>query len=1105
MIEEFQKIQKFIVNKKLIAQNPAANEVIQDYNFIHISEHILYEGKEEESKIYQNISNSKVIIIDQNQEFDQLANQKYYLIGFEKTIILLNESSLSFLQKLLLSNPNLPICFLTNKDDFFTKNIKNPEIEISAVFKKEIEILSQSFNLFKGTKKMKQIWPFIVPCITGYLIKKSYSQLNKNRVLNFIEKVEKPLEKNVIKAEDYVELRNIGIGSLFSCKLIYHIKHGKLYVIKRPHFFDEELPKLIKREKDNYLQFKHPFLPKFYGTVENEEGIVIEFINGRTLNHIKQMNLTTKDVFHIIYEICVVIEFFHRNDYIYRDLKANNIIIDENKTVVLIDLDRLIKYDPSCEHTLDLTNVSENPSFDDDIRYVGKTIKYILQETKHLFEIPKERDNYSKIEQISEKCININTENKLSMSDVIDELDAIFGSKEKLDDLSYINTIATEFQQNGNGKYHFLAIIYITGKNVSVDYDKAIHYLLLAAKQNYAKAQYLLGVIYETGKSVSIDINKAIHYYSLAADQSHAEAQFNLGVIYYTGKHISINADKAIHYFQLAADQNHAEAQFNLGVVYFTGYYVPIDINKAIHYYSLAADQNNEYAQFNLGYIYSSGYHVPVDINKAIHYYSLAANNNFALAQFNLGFIYDTGYLVSADIEKAIHYYSLAANQSHAVAQYNLGSIYLTGMHNEIDIDKTIYYFTLAANLNHLKAQYAQFNLGVIYNTGEYVSIDIDKAIYYYSLAAKQNHAGAQFNLGVIYGTGKLVPINIERAIYYYTLAANQNHADAQFNLGYIYDMGKNVPIDTNKAIHYYSLAAKQNHADAQFNLGYIYDTGKNVPVDTVKAIHYYSLAANQNLSAAQYILGIFYYLKNYSISNMKKSVFYIVLASKNGNREANFGHGFLLHEGKYIKRDIPAAVHYLKEASSFNNQFAKNNLGILYKHGFGEDVPQRISQSIEYFEEAIRQKKDYLSMYNLSLIYFYDRNVQSNFDSLDLLIKSSKMFNESLMLLCLVLVQKYDSDLVKIMTNLEKRIDVSSDLLLKIKNSIIKCNLLNPKSFDLFCKFYRERDYLYDILHRPILTSELGKKDREQNEPNHPFMKDISQEFYDGLDLEDS
>ena len=106
------------------------------------------------------------------------------------------------------------------------------------------------------------------------------------------------------------------------------------------------------------------------------------------MNHINQIDLTADEVFNIIFDIFIVIQYFHDNGFIYRDLKVNNIIIDESKRAVLIDLDRLIEYDPNIEQTSDLSlSITEDGkhSFDTDIYHVGETIKYILDETKQIF------------------------------------------------------------------------------------------------------------------------------------------------------------------------------------------------------------------------------------------------------------------------------------------------------------------------------------------------------------------------------------------------------------------------------------------------------------------------------------------------------------------------------------------------------------------------------------------------------------------------------------------------------------------------------------------------------------------------------------------------
>ena len=110
--------------------------------------------------------------------------------------------------------------------------------------------------------------------------------------------------------------------------------------------------------------------------------------------------------------------------------------------------------------------------------------------------------------------------------------------------------------------------------------------------------------------------------------------------------------------------------------------------------------------------------------------------------------------------------------------------------------------------------------------------------------------------------------------------------------------------------------------------------------------------------------------------------MFFISLPSFNKNRNANFALGFLYHEGKYVKQDMHHAISLYKEASPFNHQYAKkNNLGIIYKHGFGELFPVRIGSSIEYFNEAIRHNNNNnkVCMYNLAHLYFYEDPIKDN------------------------------------------------------------------------------------------------------------------------------
>lgn len=70
---------------------------------------------------------------------------------------------------------------------------------------------------------------------------------------------------------------------------------------------------------------------------------VIEFINGQTFKNIKQFELIEQKKLKIIFELLCTFHYLHENNFIYRDLKLNNIILDKNQHVILIDFDRIIE------------------------------------------------------------------------------------------------------------------------------------------------------------------------------------------------------------------------------------------------------------------------------------------------------------------------------------------------------------------------------------------------------------------------------------------------------------------------------------------------------------------------------------------------------------------------------------------------------------------------------------------------------------------------------------------------------------------------------------------------------------------------------------------
>ncbi|KAK8836029.1 hypothetical protein M9Y10_040229 [Tritrichomonas musculus] len=211
----------------------------------------------------------------------------------------------------------------------------------------------------------------------------------------------------------------------------------------------------------------------------------------------------------------------------------------------------------------------------------------------------------------------------------------------------------------------------------------------------------------------------------------------------------------------------------------------------------------------------------------------------------------------------------------------------------------------------------------------------------------------------------EVVQRNMEKAIHYLKRASDLNVTLAQKGLGYIYYHAYYVTRDINKAIHYFLLAVKKEEPMSQIYLGKIYFYGDNIPRD------------------------------------LKKGLLYIELAAKNKSREAQLFHGHIYLEGKYVDRDILKPFNLYKEVSSFYNNFAKNNLGVIYKHGHKE-INKNIPLSKEYFMGAIKQMNDPVSMYNLANIWLDEAEPDDDCqNSLEVLVRST-----SQRLLCLVLMR---------------------------------------------------------------------------------------------------
>lgn len=479
--------------------------------------------------------------------------------------------------------------------------------------------------------------------------------------------------------------------------------------------------------------------------------MILEYIEGETLENIQKMRLTIADKYKIIFEIIAIINYFHHHHFVYRDLKPNNVMLDRNKTIILIDLDRMISEDEIAnkneENTTIIIHQYSSPelkegkliSYSTDIYSLGMLMFYLIFEKEP--SISKiEETKCQPILELIKRCTRENPKERPNIIEVLKYFYVEFFSKvrNELIETDVINNI----------------------KNI--DNDIYIEYLVFICESQNPYSLYQLGDFYRKGNIFKNNLKIAHHYYTLAADKNQVDSQFYLGEYHFDNKCDSEHINKSLYYFTQASNDNYLKAHFYLGLIYLTKIKTNGHIDKAIFYFTLAANQNNAISQHCLGIIYFRDYDLKhFDIKKAIHYFKLSANQNYIKSMIMLGLIYLQGRHVSKDINKAIEYFTQAANKNNINSQMDLGHFYIFGKYVKRDIDKRIYFLSLAANQNLAEAQY---ELGMIYIKPEYQRQNINKALLYFSLAAKNNHEGAQKALLSFFMGGKNAPHDIEKA-----------------------------------------------------------------------------------------------------------------------------------------------------------------------------------------------------------------------------------------------------------------------------------------------------------------------------------------------------
>jgi serine/threonine protein kinase len=175
---------------------------------------------------------------------------------------------------------------------------------------------------------------------------------NKKKDKNIINKNFKSKGENILKEnkdskitlQDFQKIKVLGRGAFGKVVLVRYIEKNELYalkILKKNLIVKKKQIEHTKTERYLLEILNHPFIVKLHFAFQDEKKLyfVTEFMQGGDLFfHLsKNSQYKEKDVKFYASEILLAIEYMHSQNFIYRDLKLENILIGKDGHIKLTD------------------------------------------------------------------------------------------------------------------------------------------------------------------------------------------------------------------------------------------------------------------------------------------------------------------------------------------------------------------------------------------------------------------------------------------------------------------------------------------------------------------------------------------------------------------------------------------------------------------------------------------------------------------------------------------------------------------------------------------------------------------------------------------------
>ena len=175
---------------------------------------------------------------------------------------------------------------------------------------------------------------------------KMFNNLRQNKNQNDLEFQMQPVDKTSKFKEEYIVGKEIGQGAYATVRIAIH-KASKIRVAikiyEKSKIMDPQRKKSVKREIKLLKMMSHPYIVKLHETYETNHhiNIIMEYVGGPSLyTYLKsQPNKKMNEIEgkRIFKQITEALQYCHHKSITHRDIKLENLLMDENKNIKLID------------------------------------------------------------------------------------------------------------------------------------------------------------------------------------------------------------------------------------------------------------------------------------------------------------------------------------------------------------------------------------------------------------------------------------------------------------------------------------------------------------------------------------------------------------------------------------------------------------------------------------------------------------------------------------------------------------------------------------------------------------------------------------------------